>query len=108
MEDKLKFYRGKLQLNERRIAEYIEEKNSDEGFRSSIRETKYYVLKAEIELLTRFVDDLKILVESKKPIEKQLNVNGDLIGLCPVCKEMWVIKYKDYCANCGQKLDWEV
>ena len=42
----------------------------------------------------------------KKPLQQQLNVNKDLIGLCPVCKEMWVIKYKEYCANCGQKLDW--
>lgn len=42
----------------------------------------------------------------KKPLEQQLNVNDDLIGLCPICKEMWVIKYKGYCANCGQKLDW--
>lgn len=42
----------------------------------------------------------------KEPIEKQLNLKGDLIGLCPICKEMWCIKYKEYCANCGQKLDW--
>ena len=59
MEEILEFYKGKLQLKERRIAEYIEEKNSDEGFRSSKRETEYYVLKAEVELLKRFVNDLE-------------------------------------------------
>ena len=42
----------------------------------------------------------------KEPIEKQFNLKGDLIGLCPVCKVMWCIKYKEYCANCGQKISW--
>ncbi|MBE1304089.1 PhnB protein [Clostridium botulinum] len=59
MEEILKFYKGKLELKERRIIEYIEEKNSDEGFKSSKREIEYYVLKAEIELSKRFVDDLE-------------------------------------------------
>lgn len=58
MEELLKFYKGKLELKKRRIAEYVEEKNSIDGFKSSKRETEYYVLKAEIELLTRFIDDL--------------------------------------------------
>ena len=44
----------------------------------------------------------------KKPLRQQLNVNDVLIGLCPVCKKMWCIKYKEYCANCGQALKWEV
>ena len=43
---------------------------------------------------------------AKEPIEKQLNLKGDLISLCPICKGMWCIKYKEYCANCGQKIDW--
>ncbi len=59
MEELLKFYKGKLELKERRITDYIEEKNSIDGFKSSKRETEYYVLKAEIELLIRFIDDLK-------------------------------------------------
>lgn len=59
MEELLKFYEGKLKLKKRRIVEYVDEKNSDEGFRSSKREIEYYVLKAEVELLTHFVADLK-------------------------------------------------
>lgn len=59
MEELLSFYKGKLQLKERRIVEYIDEKNSDEGFKSSKRETAYYVLKAETELLKRFISDLE-------------------------------------------------
>ncbi|WP_017826188.1 MULTISPECIES: hypothetical protein [Clostridium] len=59
MEELLKFYKGKLELKERRIVEYVEEKNSIEGFKSSKRETEYYVLKAEVELLARFLNDLK-------------------------------------------------
>ncbi|APQ78579.1 MULTISPECIES: hypothetical protein [Clostridium] len=59
MEETLKFYKSKLELKERRIIEYVKEKNSDEGFKSSKREIEYYVLKAEIELLKRFVDDLE-------------------------------------------------
>lgn len=59
MEELLIFYTGKLELKERRIIEYIEEKNSIYGFKSSKRETEYYVLKAEIELLKRIVNDLK-------------------------------------------------
>lgn len=61
MEELLKFYKNKLELKERRISEYTEEKNSIEGFKSSKREIEYYVLKAEIELLLRFVDDLKYI-----------------------------------------------
>lgn len=58
----LEFYKGKLELKERRMEaeKYVEEKNN-EGFTSFKRETEYYVLKAEIELLRRFVDDLKDL-----------------------------------------------
>ncbi|WP_252251178.1 PhnB protein [Clostridium sp. VAP52] len=59
MEELLKFYKGKLELKERRIVEYVEEKNSIEGFKSSKRETEYCVLKAEVELLARFLNDLK-------------------------------------------------
>ncbi len=59
MEELLKFYKGKLELKERRIVEYVEEKNGIEGFKSSKRETEYYVLKAEVELLARFLNDLK-------------------------------------------------
>ncbi|WMJ81948.1 PhnB protein [Clostridium sp. MB40-C1] len=59
MEKLLKFYKGKLELKERRIIEYIEEKNGEDGFESSKRETEYYVLKAEIELLKRIVNDLE-------------------------------------------------
>ena len=59
MEEVLKFYDGKLKLKKRRIIEYIDEKNSIDGFKSSKREMEYYVLKAEVELLTHFVADLK-------------------------------------------------
>jgi len=59
MEEILKFYEGKLKLKKRRIIEYIDEKNSIDGFKSSKREMEYYVLKAEVELLTHFVADLK-------------------------------------------------
>lgn len=59
MEELLKFYKGKFELKNRRIVEYIEEKNSDEAFKSSKRETEYYVLKAQIELLKRFISDLE-------------------------------------------------
>lgn len=62
MEELLVFYKGKLQLKERRIVEYLEEKNSDEGFKSSKRETEYYVLKAETELLKRFVENLEDII----------------------------------------------
>lgn len=57
-ENTIEFYTGKLAIKERRIQEYIEEKNSDDGFRSFVREKDYYVLKAEIELIQRFLDDL--------------------------------------------------
>ncbi|ACA47031.1 PhnB protein [Clostridium botulinum] len=59
MKEVLKFYKGKLELKERRIVEYVEEKNSCEGFKSSKREIEYSVLKAEIEMLKRFIDDLE-------------------------------------------------
>jgi hypothetical protein len=59
MEEVLNFYEGKLKLKKRRIVEYIDEKNSVDGFKSSKREMEYYVLKAEVELLTHFVADLK-------------------------------------------------
>lgn len=59
MEKLLKFYKGKLELKNRRIAEYIQENNSIDGFKSTKRKTEYYVLKAELELIKRFVGDLE-------------------------------------------------
>lgn len=59
MEELLKTYNDKLELKKRRIKEYIEEKDSLDGFKSSKREKEHAVLKVEIELLTRFINDLK-------------------------------------------------
>lgn len=59
MENLLAFYKGKLELKQRKIIEYVEEKNSETGFKSSKRMSEHDVLKAEITLLLRFVDDLE-------------------------------------------------
>ncbi|MBN3398137.1 PhnB protein [Clostridium botulinum] len=59
LEELFKFYERKLQLKKRRITEYNEEKNSVGGFKSNKREIEYSALKAELDLLERFVDDLK-------------------------------------------------
>jgi len=72
-------------------------------------EREYYEPKRDTEIITNlFNTAIKSLEKQipRKPLEQQLNINKDLIGLCPICMEMWVIKYKGYCANCGQKLDW--
>lgn len=42
----------------------------------------------------------------RSPVEQQINPRGELIGLCPNCKEWWINKYYHFCPNCGQKLDW--
>lgn len=66
----------------------------------------YYGTKETVTLYDLAISALKKQV-AKKPLRQQLNANDVLIGLCPVCNKMWCIKYKEYCANCGQALKWE-
>jgi len=59
MKKLIEIYTNKLQRKERLILDYIEEKNSIDGFKSSKREIEYNVLKSEIEMLKRFIEDLE-------------------------------------------------
>ncbi|MGL6184857.1 MAG: PhnB protein [Clostridium chrysemydis] len=52
-------YRSKLKRKERIIKEYIEEKNSIDGFTSVKREIEYNVLYTEINMLKAFIEDLE-------------------------------------------------
>lgn len=61
MNELLRVYQNKLDRKERLIQEYIEEKNSIDGFISSKHEIEYNILYAEIELLRKFIEDLKEL-----------------------------------------------
>lgn len=59
--DLLEKYRTMLERKNRLIQEYIEEKNSMDGFKSFKRELEYYVLHAEITRIKGFVEDLEDL-----------------------------------------------
>jgi tRNA isopentenyl-2-thiomethyl-A-37 hydroxylase MiaE len=61
MEELIKFYNEKLERKQRLIQEYIKEKNTIEGFQNLKREIEYNILKAEIELIEKFIDNLNIL-----------------------------------------------
>ncbi len=52
-------YRHKLERKERAIKDYIEEKNSIEGFTSHKREIEYNVLYVEINMLKAFIEDME-------------------------------------------------
>ena len=61
MEELLNRYNQKLERKKRIIVDYIGEKNSIHGFETSKREIEYNVLKAEIDLLEKIIEDLNYL-----------------------------------------------
>lgn len=52
-------YKHRLERKERAIKDYIEEKNSIEGFTSNKREIEYNVLYTEINMLKAFIEDME-------------------------------------------------
>lgn len=65
MKELIEFYTNKLQRKERLISDYMEEKNSIDGFKSSKREIEYNVLKSEIDLLKKFIEDLEDVMKEE-------------------------------------------
>ncbi|MBD5589111.1 hypothetical protein [Clostridium botulinum] len=60
----LKGYNSSLKLKERRIEEYIDIKNSDDGFKSHLKaELEYTRLYNEIGLLKKIIEDLEWVME---------------------------------------------
>ncbi|MGX8711642.1 MAG: hypothetical protein ACQGTM_15525 [bacterium] len=57
------------------------------------------------DMLIKAISSMKKQIP-KKPVERQINPRGELIGLCSNCEEWWINKYYNFCPNCGQKLDW--
>ncbi|QDY27024.1 hypothetical protein [Clostridium botulinum] len=60
----LKEYNSSLKLKERRIEEYIDIKNSDNGFKNNLKaELEYTRLYNEIGLLKKIIGDLEWILE---------------------------------------------
>ncbi len=77
MKELIEFYTNKLQRKERLISDYMEEKNSIDGFKSSKREIEYNVLKSQIDLLKKFIEDLEDVVSMERDSSNEFIIFED-------------------------------